>query len=114
MENSTAFPSYLSTQDRPCRRRCEIGPETPKQEIADLTNEDFGVNTFRLNMCGEKRFCSDADILDAFETIKAVGGVAQVHAESGDVIEREERAMIGRGITGKDGLTDGSVLWMID
>ena len=94
------FPSSR-TQTRPCRR-CEIGPETPKQEIADLTHEDFGVNTFRLSMCGENRFCSDADILDAFETIKAVGGVAQVHAESGDVIEREERAMIGRGITGKD------------
>ena len=63
----------------PCRR-CEIGPETPKQEIAELTSEDYGVNTFRLSMCGgsnEKRFKSDGDILDAFETIKAVGGVAQ-------------------------------------
>ena len=75
----------------------------------ELTNEDFGVNTFRLNMCGDKRFSSDADILDAFETIKAVGGVAQVHAESGDVIEREERAMIGRGITGKDGLAESQI-----
>ena len=40
-------------------------------------------------------------MLDAFEAIKAVGGVAQVHAESGDVVEREERAMIQRGITGR-------------
>ena len=66
------------------------------------------MNTFRLNMCGDKRFSSDGDILDAFETIKAVGGMAQVHAESGDVIEREERAMIGRGITGmEDSLPSG-------
>ena len=44
--------------------RCEIGPETPKQEIAELTSEDYGVNTFRLSMCGgsnEKRFKSDGD-----------------------------------------------------
>ena len=47
-------------------------------------------------------------MLDAFEAIKAVGGVAQVHAESGDVVEREERAMIQRGITGTvDESTDG-------
>ena len=39
--------------------RCEIGPETPKQEIAELTSEDYGVNTFRLSMSGSEKRCSN-------------------------------------------------------
>jgi dihydropyrimidinase len=83
--------------------RAQVGPETSKEDVRDLTGEDFGINTFRMNMSGEQRFSSDGDMIEMLECVRAVGGLAQVHAESGDIIEMAERSMIQRGITGPEG-----------
>ena len=83
--------------------RVAVSPSASKQEMQELTTEDYGINTFRMSLEGEQRFRSDADLIDMMEAIKNIGGLAQVHAESGEVVEREEREMIRKGVTGPEG-----------
>lgn len=73
-----------------------------KQEMEELTKEEFGVNAFHLSMIGEGAF-KDPELMDAFAYIKQIGGVAQVHAESGELVDREAKNLLSQGITGPEG-----------
>eukprot|EP00094_Tigriopus_californicus_P000025 TCALIF_00025-PA protein Name:"Similar to DPYS Dihydropyrimidinase (Homo sapiens)" AED:0.05 eAED:0.05 QI:11/0/0/1/0.8/0.83/6/0/1031 len=76
--------------------------ESKKQEMETLTGEEFGVNTFHLAMSGKAKM-SDLDLIEAFQHCRTIGALAQVHPESGELIAREERSLLARGITGPEG-----------
>ena len=53
-------------------------------------------------MEGENKL-SDSDLMRAFENIVNIGGLAQVHAESGEIIERNTKKMLQNGVFGPEG-----------
>ena len=67
-----------------------------------LTSQDFGINTFHLNMSG-KRQMDDVSLSKAFMKCNQIGCLAQVHAECGALIDRNVKKMLERGITGPEG-----------
>lgn len=70
--------------------------------MAELAKKE-GVNSFKVFMgYKETLMLPTVDILEAFEAIKEVGGVAAVHAENGDAIKQNEKRLLGRGMTGPE------------
>lgn len=61
--------------------------EDTLKDMAELTSEEFGVNTFFMNMSGDQKLTDD-ELLRGFEACTKLGCLAQVHAESGEIIER--------------------------
>ena len=55
--------------------------------MSELATE-HGVNSFKMFLAFKDHYqLSDAELLKAFNHCKQIGGVAQVHAENGDVIK---------------------------
>jgi len=79
----------------------EITEEALK-EMQELSQEESGVNTFFLSMVGENRL-NDEDLLRGFEACVNLGCLANVHAESGEIVERNEKKMLENGVTGPEG-----------
>ena len=73
------------------------------KEMQELTSDEFGVNAFSVSMEGENKL-NDEDLMRAFENIVNVGGLAEVHAESGEIIERNTKKMLQNGVFGPEGL----------
>lgn len=69
------------------------------KEMQELTTDDFGVNTFCMSMLESK----DSDLLTGLESCAKWGCLAQVHAESGEVIERNAKKILANGVTGPEG-----------
>ena len=78
-------------------------PDAMKKEMEELTGEEFGVNAFRLEMSGEGAVGADRELMDALAHCRAIGALAEVRAESGEIVSREERRLLGRGVTGPEG-----------
>lgn len=76
--------------------------EESLNEMRELTGEEFGVNTFCMSMEGENKL-SDEDLMKGLEGIKEIGGLAQVHAESGEIVEKLSQRMLDSGVTGPEG-----------
>lgn len=76
--------------------------EESLQDVHELTTEEFGINTFHVSMEGENKL-SDEDLMRAFENVVSIGGLAQVHAESGEIIERNKKKMLQNGVFGPEG-----------
>ncbi|KAF0292409.1 Dihydropyrimidinase [Amphibalanus amphitrite] len=77
--------------------------EQVKQEMAELV-KDKGVNSFKMFMAYKDTWqLLDEDLLKAFTQCKAIGALAQVHAENGDVIKEMGNRMLAAGITGPEG-----------
>ena len=76
--------------------------EESLSEMRELTGEEFGINTFCMSMEGDNKL-SDEDLMRGFEGIKEVGGLAQVHAESGEIVEKLSQRMLDNGVTGPEG-----------
>ena len=70
--------------------------------ILELSGEEFGINTFSMSMAGENML-NDQDLHRGLEYCAEVGCLAQVHAESGEIIERNTKRMQENGITGPEG-----------
>ena len=70
--------------------------------MRELTGEEFGINTFCMSMEGENKL-SDEDLMKGLEGIKEIGGLAQVHAESGEIVEKLSQRMLDSGVTGPEG-----------
>ena len=63
--------------------------------MAQLVSE-CGVNSFKMFMAYADTWqLLDADLLKAFAQCKAIGALAQVHAENGDVIKEVSRQRNG-------------------
>lgn len=72
-------------------------------EMEMLSGEEYGVNTFHIDMIGQRQM-KDADMVNAMTQIARMGCLAQVHAESGDIVERNTKRLLDKGITGPEGL----------
>ncbi|XP_017467679.1 PREDICTED: dihydropyrimidinase isoform X2 [Rhagoletis zephyria] len=66
--------------------------------------EELGVNSFKMFMAYKGLYqLNDSELLDAFERIRSLNGVAQVHAENGDIIAKNVQKLLAAGITGPEG-----------
>jgi len=74
-----------------------------KSEMTQLV-EECGVNSFKMFMAYKDTWqLLDEDMLKAFTQCKAIGAIAQVHAENGDVIKEMSQRMLAAGVTGPEG-----------
>lgn len=76
--------------------------EDSLKEMKELSGEEFGINTFSMSMAGENML-NDQDLHRGLEYCAEVGCLAQVHAESGEIIERNTKRMQENGVTGPEG-----------
>lgn len=61
--------------------------EQVAKEMEELT-EEHGINSFKMFMAYKDTWqLGDADLLESFKQCKAIGALAQVHAENGDIIK---------------------------
>ncbi|MEQ2211946.1 hypothetical protein XENOCAPTIV_021717 [Xenoophorus captivus] len=74
-----------------------------KKEMETLAKEK-GVNSFKMFMAYKDVFMlHDSELYAAFAQCKAIGAIAQVHAENGDLIAEGAKKMLSMGITGPEG-----------
>ncbi|KAH8346226.1 hypothetical protein KR067_012750 [Drosophila pandora] len=73
------------------------------EELGILCKE-LGVNSFKTFMAYKNLYqLNDSDLLDVFERIRGLNGVAMVHAENGDIIAKNTQRLLAEGITGPEG-----------
>lgn len=66
--------------------------------------DNLGVNSFKIYMAYKGLYqLNDTEMLQAFERIRELKAVAQVHAENGDIIARNEVKLLNSGVTGPEG-----------
>ncbi|XP_011184045.1 dihydropyrimidinase isoform X4 [Zeugodacus cucurbitae] len=66
--------------------------------------EELGVNSFKMFMAYKGLYqLNDSELLEAFERIRALNGVAQVHAENGDIIAKNVQKLLAAGVNGPEG-----------
>uniref|UniRef100_A0A8C6P9T4 Dihydropyrimidinase like 3 n=1 Tax=Nothobranchius furzeri TaxID=105023 RepID=A0A8C6P9T4_NOTFU len=77
--------------------------DTVKQEVDHLVKEK-GVNSFQVYMAYED-YCqmTNSELYEIFTFLAERGGIAQIHAENGEIISKEQSRMLQIGITGPEG-----------
>ncbi|XP_076306935.1 dihydropyrimidinase-like isoform X3 [Tachypleus tridentatus] len=74
-----------------------------KRDMEILTKE-HGINSFKMFMAYKDVFMlRDDELIEVFKTCKALGAIAQVHAENGDIIHENQKTLLNMGITGPEG-----------
>uniref|UniRef100_A0A8C1VWQ8 Dihydropyrimidinase like 3 n=1 Tax=Cyprinus carpio TaxID=7962 RepID=A0A8C1VWQ8_CYPCA len=74
-----------------------------KQEVLSLIKEK-GVNSFQVYMAYKDLYqMSNSELYEIFTFLGEHGGIAQVHAENGEIIAEEQNRMLEMGITGPEG-----------
>jgi len=76
---------------------------TVLSEMETLSSEEYGVNTFCIDMIGPRQM-SDNNMVTALTQIARMECMAQVHAESGDLVKRNTKRLLDKGVTGPEGL----------
>lgn len=66
--------------------------------------EEKGINSFKMYMAyKDVLMLNDGELYETFERCKEIGALAQVHAENGEIIEKNTVKLLARGITGPEG-----------
>ncbi|KAF3841103.1 hypothetical protein F7725_006965 [Dissostichus mawsoni] len=77
--------------------------DSVKQEVESLIKEK-GVNSFQVYMAYKDYYqMSNSELYDIFSFLAERGGIAEVHAENGEIIAEEQARMLQMGITGPEG-----------
>ncbi|XP_034539445.1 D-hydantoinase/dihydropyrimidinase-like, partial [Notolabrus celidotus] len=77
--------------------------DSVKQEVDTLIKEK-GVNSFQVYMAYKDYYqMSNSELYEIFTFLAERGGIAQVHAENGEIIAEEQGRMLQMGITGPEG-----------
>ncbi|XP_076371139.1 dihydropyrimidinase-like isoform X2 [Tachypleus tridentatus] len=77
--------------------------DTIKQDMEILTKE-HGINSFKMYMAYKgSLMLRDEELIEVFKACKALGAIAQVHAENGDIIHENQKKLLEMGITGPEG-----------
>ncbi|EDW13882.1 dihydropyrimidinase [Drosophila mojavensis] len=72
------------------------------EEIGILCKE-LGVNSFKMYMAYKGLYMlGDAELLDIFERIRFLNGIALVHAENGDIIAKNTKSLLADGNSGPE------------
>uniref|UniRef100_A0A4W3JWV8 Amidohydrolase-related domain-containing protein n=1 Tax=Callorhinchus milii TaxID=7868 RepID=A0A4W3JWV8_CALMI len=77
--------------------------EGVKEEIQTLVKEK-GVNSFLVYMAYKDYYqMSNVELYEICKYVGELGGILQVHAENGDIIDQEQKRLLEMGITGPEG-----------
>uniref|UniRef100_A0A8C5GAV1 Dihydropyrimidinase-related protein 3 n=1 Tax=Gouania willdenowi TaxID=441366 RepID=A0A8C5GAV1_GOUWI len=77
--------------------------DSVKQEVDNLIKEK-GVNSFHVYMAYKDYYqMNNSELYEIFTFLAERGGIAQVHAENGEIIAEEQARMLQMGITGPEG-----------
>ncbi|MEQ2238208.1 Dihydropyrimidinase- protein 3, partial [Ilyodon furcidens] len=77
--------------------------DSVKTEMDNLIKEK-GVNSFQVYMAYKDYYqMSNSELYEVFTFLGERGGIAQIHAENGEIIAKEQARMLQMGITGPEG-----------
>lgn len=63
-----------------------------------------GVNSFKMYMAyKDVLMLTDGELYETFERCREIGALAQVHAENGEIIEKNTEKLLAKGVTGPEG-----------
>ena len=66
--------------------------------------ENYGINSFKMYMAyKDVMMLNDSELYEVMERCKELGALAQVHAENGDIIDKNAKKLLAKGITGPEG-----------
>lgn len=77
--------------------------EKVSSEMATVTNE-HGINSYKFFMAYKNAIMvTDEELIAGFSRCRDIGAIAQVHAETGDLVYQLQQELLKKGITGPEG-----------
>lgn len=110
-KNQSLLTTYDKWVEKAKRSCCDFGFHVAvtwwsKQVEEEMTVcvKERGVNSFKMFMAYKGALMIEDDhLIDVFRHIKSIGGLAQVHAEHGDLVAHGQKYIKELGITGPEG-----------